>query len=173
MKAIVGYSESALKNFAAEVDCIPELKEVSKMKVTGSFYKIFLGEKRDLKEFAKEAVSILLALLFSQRYNESKFYGKSFHEIATKKIVPLLNRGLYGQASIRGALRADSPDERITILGTAAIAQDNLEQAIALYMIMVGLDLEELLLTGDEVKEILVGKGLLSKTFISMEDLVK
>jgi hypothetical protein len=173
MKAIVGYSATKLKDFAVEVDRIPELKEVSKMKVTGSFYKILLSDKRDLHEFAREAVSILCALVIALRYHERKYYGKSFQEIIIKRIIPLLNRGLYGQESIRDSLRNDSPDERITILGTAAIAQDKPETAIALLMILVGKDLEELLLTGDEMNEIFVKKGLLSKTFISMEDLKK
>jgi hypothetical protein len=173
MKAKVGYSVDVLRTFAMSMDNMLELKEVSKMKARGSFYKIMLGEKADLIMFARETVSVLLSLTLAFRYNESKMYGKTFPEIVSKKIIPELNRGLYNQESVQFALKTDAPEERIHILGAEAITKDKPEKAIALLMILVGLDLEELLLDGAEVQRIFREKHLLSKTFISMEDIKK
>jgi len=173
MKAMVGYSEDILNDFAVNIDSIKELKKVSKMKATGSFYKLMLGDKEDIIAYSSEIVTILLCLSVAAKYNKGKFFKKTFQEIVKKAVIPGLNRGLYGQESIRELIRVDSPDEKINILGAEAVSLDKPERAIALVMILVGKDLEELLLTGRDARKLLVGNGLLRKTFISIEDIKK
>lgn len=168
---MVGYSEDVINDFAVKVDAITQLRSVSQMKATGTFYKLMLGTKDEIIEFAPEIVSIILAMALASKSSIGRFYGKPFQEIAKKAIIPRLNRGLYGQQSIVNLLRTDSPDEKINILGAAAISVDDPERAIALIMILVGKDLEELLISDRDIKELLVDKKLLSKTFISIEDI--
>lgn len=172
MKEKVGYSLDILNNFAVNLENIKELRDITEIKVMGSFYKILMGERDMLEVYDKEVVSILLALSIASKSLKGKFYRKTFQEICKKAVVPGLNRGLYDQESISGILRRNGPKQMISILGAEAVSRNKLERAVSLLMIMVGKDLEELLISIKDLKKLLVEKGLLKKTFISLEDII-
>lgn len=168
----VGYSQSSMNNFSVNIESLSKIKKVTNMSIVNTFYSIMGGNKKDIKENAKEIMSILLVLSMASHSKTAKYYGMTYQRIMKDITFSRLNRGLYSQKSIMGLLRKDDEVETINVLGAKYVSEGKLEAALCLIPIMVGKDLEDLLMNEKELSKLLDKLNILGKTFVSIKEVL-
>lgn len=169
---MVGYSADLVLNFSATVDHMRDLRDIRSTFIMGSFYKTMLSDKEVLMENSREIVSVLLALCLARRANSPKYEGKEFNEIAEKAIIPSLNRGLYDQNRTSLEIRSKISSDGIGRVAAEAISEDKYEKVICLIMILVGEDLDDILMSGNDTIRLLEEGNLLGGSYISEKEII-
>lgn len=168
----VGYDQSSMNNFSVNIEALSEIKKVSNMSIINTFYSIIGANKKDIEENAKELMSILLVLSMASHSKTAKHYGATYQRIMKDVTFSRLNRGLYNQNSIVGILRRDDEVDTINILGAKYVSEGKLESALCLIPMMVGKDMEDLLMDEKELSKLFDKLKILKKTFVSIKEVL-
>ena len=171
MKSIVGYSKSTMNSFAVEVDMIHEVKDMSRIQIISSFYKIMIGDIDDLDTYSSEVVSVLLLLNLIYKSKQKSRNRASFQDTTKDIVFSAMNRGLYEQGSKASILRASNLEPAIMNMSMRSIADSKFEEVVCHLMIRNGKDLEEMLVSARKLKNIMLENRLNKKTFIDLEDI--
>lgn len=171
MKRLVGYKEDTILEFARKMDGNGIHKETTNTQVFASYYKLLSSNQDDISIYSSEIISVMMFLAISIRANKPSSAGLTCEDVAKKIIVPNINRGLYGQGSITDLVRRVDEEQYITILGAKEVSLDKFEKAMCLVMILVGEDLEDLLLSFKDTLYILEHSKNFKKSFLDIEDI--
>ena len=171
MKRLVGYREDSILEFARKMDGDGTYRNVTNTQVYATFYKLLSENRDDIEVYSSEIVSVMMFLTFVYRGNRPSASGLSCEDLAKKIIIPNFNRGLYNQKQMIDIVRRVDKEQYITILGAKEVSIDKFEKAICLIMILVGKDLDELLLDFKSTNKILSFSKNIKKTFLGIEDI--
>lgn len=168
---MVGYNLKVMMDFAAEYDAIKTKTDITKIAITGSFYKLFSGDFEKFNNNVQDIFSILFMMLIMLKKKNPKYERKSASWIAKEVLSHEFNRALYNQKSEYKAMQRPEKDPLVYLMAIDAIGKSDYTKAISLMMIYTNKDFQDIIVSNEKIRYYLQKNLLMEGSFITIEDI--